>query len=207
MTVIPKHLVYVPNLGFIPKYKAIILSSLMTFAILFNGVILIESDKLEASTLAYKRPPLPIQQDKIVNYIKQIRPDIDNNIAIMLANAIVKNSHTYKIPVEVQLAIAKNESHFEQYALGSAGEIGFFQIMVSVHSKRVFYMLKSNEISNKNIYDPYTNATLGANILSSCLSKKKQNMGNALICYNGSSKAEEYSVRVLQSAKQIQAVI
>lgn len=214
MTKIPRRLVYVPKIGFVPMAKVVIVSFLLIFGISINVLLKAAISPAEASQLQPRShihsvylSPLAKKQRRIVEYIKSVRPNINNSVANRLADAIIQNSWKYGIPVEIELAVAKHESNFEQYALGSQGELGFFQIMTKPHVGRVFLLLREDEIPTKNIYDPYTNSTLAASILKECLRLRHNNMGRALACYNGTSRAGEYSKVVLAKAREIHELI
>jgi len=211
MTKIPRRLVYVPKIGFVPMIKVVIVSFLLIFGVSINVLLKAAIPPAEASQIQPSRSlsfsPMAKRQQRIVHYIKSVRPNISNSVANRLADAIMENSWKYGIPIEIELAVAKHESNFEQYALGSQGELGFFQIMTKPHVGRVFLLLREDEISTKNIYDPYTNSTLAASILRECLRQKHHNMSRALACYNGTASSGEYSKIVLEKAKQIHALI
>jgi soluble lytic murein transglycosylase-like protein len=220
MTWIPRKLTYISEFGFVPMSKVILVSFLLSLTILLSLVYIVphaiksaeaaqEPSALELSQMDHELyvDPLILKQQKIVAYIKDERPEIVNDVANKLADAVMQNSWKYNIPIEIQLAIARRESRFDQYALGKAGELGFFQILPRAHVDRVFRMLAADEISNKNIYDPYTNASLQANILHSCLERKKHNMAKSLACYNGADSSTQYAKETLALAAKIRKVI
>jgi len=211
MTKIPKKLVYIPKIGFVPMIKVAVVSFLLIFGISINVLLKAAIPPAEATqiqpTITMDLSPMAKRQQRIVNYIKSVRPNIKDSVANRLADAVIQNSWKYGIPVEIELAVATRESKFEQYALGSQGELGFFQIMTKPHVGRVFMLLREDEIATKNIYDPFTNSTIAASILKECLRQKHNNMARALACYNGTSTAGKYSNFVLAKAKAIHELI
>lgn len=221
MTWIPRKLTYIPNFGFVPMSKVILASFLLSLVILLSLVYVApytiksanasqELTEVEVSQIDNElyADPLILKQQKIVAYIKDSRPQISDTVANKLADAIIQNSWKYNIPIDIQLAIATRESRFDQYALGKVGELGFFQVNTKAHVDRIFRMLDSKEISNKNIYDPYTNASLQANIMRSCMIQKKNNISKAVACYNGAGPAAvQYAAETLALAAKIRKVI
>lgn len=215
MTSIPKKLVYVPKLGFVSMFKVVFTSCLLTalaiFAIQFAMPSAIQqAHAMQEPQLAQDESvdPLVLKQEKIVEYIKNTSyPGIKDETANKLADSVIQVYWKYGIPIEIQLAIATHESKFDQYALGKAGELGFFQILPRAHVKRILHMKETEEITTKNIYDAYTNAAIAANILNSCLQEKHHNMSKALACYNGADSSVKYAKEVLAVAKTIKPLI
>lgn len=215
MTSIPKKLVYVPKLGFVSMSKVVFTSCLLTALAIFAlqyamPTAIQQAHAMQEPQLALDKSidPLVLKQEKIVEYIKNTSyPEIKDEVANRLADSIIQISWKYGIPIEIQLAIATHESKFDQYALGKAGELGFFQVLPKAHVARILSMMQNEEITTKNIYDSYTNAAIAANILNSCLQEKHHNMGKALACYNGADSSVKYAKDVLAVAKTIKPLI
>lgn len=216
MTKIPKKLLYIPALGFISATKIMITSCLITALTIFAIELALPSAIPQAHAMQEQSQieltvpvdPLVAKQKKIVAYIKDTSyPTISDDAANELADSIIQVSWKYGIPPEIQLAIATHESKFDQYALGKAGELGFFQVLPKAHVARIMHMMKTDEISTKNLYDPYTNAAIAANILNSCLQEKHHNMFKSLACYNGADSSVKYAKAVMTAAKTIKPLI
>lgn len=216
MTKIPKKLMYVPKLGFISSAKVIFTSCLLTALAIFAMELALPAAIPQAHAtqeqlqVRQENPvdPLVAKQQKIAAYIKDVSyPAISNNTANQLADSIIQVYWKYNIPIEIQLALATHESKFDQYALGRDGELGFFQVLPKAHIARILHMMQTDEISTKNLYDPYTNSSVAANILNACLQEKHHIMKKALACYNGSDKSVQYASDVLAVAKKIKPLI
>lgn len=90
---------------------------------------------------------------------------------------------------ELVLSVIQIESHFDHYALSSAGAQGLMQVMP-------FW---KNEIGrpNDNLMDIQTNLRYGCTILSYYLNKEQGNLIRALARYNGSLGKTKYPEKVL----------
>lgn len=216
MTTIPRKLIYINHLGFVSMFKVVFTSCLLTMLAIFAiqyamPQVIQQAHAIQEPQLAQDNKPvdpLVLKQEKIVEYIKNTSyPGISNETANKLADSILQVSWKYGIPVEIQLAIATHESKFDQYALGKAGELGFFQILPKAHVARILSMMQKDEIATKNIYDAYTNAAIAANILNSCLQEKKHNMLKSLACYNGAGSSTKYANEVMVLSKTIKPLI
>jgi len=174
-------------------------TSLMLFTSTKNAEEL--KAKEEAKTVRHDK------QEKMVKYMQTVNRDLDTKVAHKLADAMLIQSAKHGIPVEIQLSIVRRESRYDQFALGELGELGFFQLMVKPHTGKVFKMLKAKEISTRNLYDPYTQATVAMAVLNDCLSKKKRDMNKSLACYNGAIHPGEYSTAVLEKANAIKKLL
>lgn len=90
---------------------------------------------------------------------------------------------------ELVLSVIQIESHFDHYALSSAGAQGLMQVMP-------FW---KNEIGrpDDNLMDIQTNLRYGCTILSYYLNKEQGNLIRALARYNGSLGKTKYPEKVL----------
>lgn len=82
----------------------------------------------------------------------------------------------YGIEPSLIIAVAKKESRFNPNVNGS-GAIGLMQIIPSCHGDRI------SRLEVSDIWDPYSNLLIGADLLAELLSKYKD-VGLALMCYN-----------------------
>ncbi len=155
------------------------------------------------ATAAHAEDQPDTLRDKIVRYELTVNPMLDDNVALELANALIQEKKRTGISISLMLAIATTESGFVQYALGTDGELGFFQIYTKKHAKKILRMFDKNQISSMNLYDPYTNATVGASLLQSCLAHYHGNKRHAVACYNGSYPTDKYTRKVLAAEQRI----
>lgn len=203
-----KNLVYIRNIGFVSKFKIGMTAFLLSVAILVffdPGLFLTDtnaSQATEATLVKYIS-----KKDRMVSYMQDMNHTLPSHVAYNLADAILAQEEKYKIPSEVQLSLIKHESRFEQYAISQVGALGFYQVMANYHADKVSDFYKHGDIVTKNVYDPLTNASLGAKILSDCLQSKHNNLSNALACYNGTKTAGDYSKSILDTAKVVKAKI
>lgn len=82
----------------------------------------------------------------------------------------------YSIEPSLILAVAQKESHYQPDVNGS-GAIGLMQIIPSCHVERI------SRLGITDIWDPYSNLLIGADLLAELLCKYKD-PGLALMCYN-----------------------
>lgn len=138
---------------------------------------------------------------RVVNYIKSKNKKIDMDIARTLARSIVKESQRNNIPIEVILGLIAVESRFNPDAVGSAGEVSFWQVMPDMHHKTISHLRDNNMIQTNNLFDPTTNSVVGARILRDCI-KKYGTIELGLGCYNGSQRDKKmtYARKVLSAA-------
>lgn len=90
---------------------------------------------------------------------------------------------------EIVLALIEVESHFDPYAVSSAGAQGLMQVMP--------FWKKEIGRPNDNLTDTDTNLRYGCTILKHYLNREKGRLADALARYNGSYGQYWYSERVL----------
>ena len=92
---------------------------------------------------------------------------------------------------EIVLALIEVESHFDRYAVSSAGAQGMMQIMP--------FWKKEIGRPNDNLIDTQTNLRYGCTILRYYLDKEKGQLAEALARYNGSYGQYWYAERVFDA--------
>jgi soluble lytic murein transglycosylase-like protein len=92
---------------------------------------------------------------------------------------------------EIVLALIEVESHFDGYAVSSAGAMGMMQIMP--------FWKKEIGRPNDNLIDIQTNLRYGCTILRYYLDKEEGQLADALARYNGSYGEYWYAERVLDA--------
>ncbi len=95
------------------------------------------------------------------------------------------------IPPEFVLAIIEVESHFDPYAVSSAGAQGLMQVMP--------FWKKEIGREQDNLVDPRTNLRYGCTILKYYLDKADNHWAEALARYNGSYGQLWYPERVMDA--------
>ena len=90
---------------------------------------------------------------------------------------------------EIVLALIEVESHFDPYAVSSAGAQGLMQVMP--------FWKKEIGRPDDNLIDTDTNLRYGCTILKHYLNREKGRLADALARYNGSYGQYWYSERVL----------
>lgn len=108
---------------------------------------------------------------------------------------ILKAAHSqaskHQLPISIILGLIETESHFNRFALSSAGAQGLMQIMP-------FWKL---EIGNPedNLIDIDTNIHYGCIILKHYLKIENGDINKALARYNGSKGSLRYPTKVLKN--------
>lgn len=146
----------------------------------------IHAEKIEAERLA------KIETDKesaIVKHINKVNKSLPYKDAYDLARSVIEDSKRLHIPIKVLLAIITVESHFDKNAVGSSGEISYFQVMPTIHEDKIEQLRRENIITSVNLHNTRTNTAVGAQILKSCFNRYTQ-FDMKLACYNGSQDDE-----------------
>lgn len=89
-----------------------------------------------------------------------------------------REAHRAGIPPEFVLAVIEVESHFDRYAVSSAGAMGMMQIMP--------FWKREIGREDDNLIDMQTNLRYGCTILKYYFDRAKGNWAEALARYNGS---------------------
>lgn len=123
--------------------------------------------------------------------------DMDARLAIFVSDAgerlqLLQQIHAAatrsELPPELVLAVIEVESHFDRFAVSSAGAQGLMQVMP-------FW---KDEIGrrNDNLTDNATNLDYGCRILQFYLRRENGALHRALAAYNGSGGSRVYSNKV-----------
>lgn len=92
---------------------------------------------------------------------------------------------------ELVLAVIEVESHFDHFAISSAGALGLMQVMP--------FWLKEIGQPGDNLFDVRTNLRMGCTILRYYLDMEKGNITHALARYNGSLYSHRYTSKVFRA--------
>ncbi len=109
--------------------------------------------------------------------------------ALKILKSVYVQSQAHQLPPDLVLAVIEIESHFQRFAVSSAGAQGLMQVMP-------FWKQEIGR-PNDNLTDIKTNIQYGCNILAYYLKVANQNWSEALARYNGSFGRTVYSEKVL----------
>lgn len=108
---------------------------------------------------------------------------------------LLRKVHQYatqqKLPPELVLAVIEVESHFDRFAVSSAGAQGMMQIMP--------FWKREIGRPQDNLTDIDTNLRYGTAILSHYLKRAKNRWPEALARYNGSYGKMTYAIKVMNA--------
>jgi len=115
----------------------------------------------------------------------------DKEQRLNLLKEIHKEAKRAGIPPEFVLAVIEVESHFDRFALSSAGAQGLMQVMP--------FWKKEIGREDDNLIDMKTNLKYGCTILKYYLDKADNHWAEALARYNGSYGKLWYPERVMNA--------
>lgn len=113
----------------------------------------------------------------------------DDSKRLQILHEVHKAAKRVEIPPEFVLAVIQIESHFNSYAVSSAGAQGMMQVMP--------FWKKEIGREHDNLIDMRTNLKYGCTILRHYLDRAKGNWTEALARYNGSYGKAKYPRKVL----------
>ncbi len=119
------------------------------------------------------------------------------HVAFKESAAFLRYSHLYAIPLDLLIAVANTESHFNPLAKSSHGSAGVMQVTWKVHEKT---LLPYGFNSPDELHDPVLGIKAGSIILSRYIEKNKD-LKTALGHYYGGSP-EAYWSRVAKNLKR-----
>lgn len=115
----------------------------------------------------------------------------DKKTRLDLLRLIHKEASRAGLQPEIVLALIEVESHFNQYAVSSAGAQGMMQVMP--------FWKKEIGRPDDNLIHTQTNLRYGCTILKYYLDREKGRLADALARYNGSYGQYWYAERVLDA--------
>ena len=115
----------------------------------------------------------------------------DKQTRLDLLRLIHKEASRAGLQPEIVLALIEVESHFNQYAVSSAGAQGMMQVMP--------FWEKEIGRPDDNLIHTQTNLRYGCTILKYYLDREKGRLADALARYNGSYGQYWYAERVLDA--------
>jgi soluble lytic murein transglycosylase-like protein len=141
----------------------------------------------------------PTIQDRQEEYILSSNIKVSKEDAKEIVAAITKWAIIFKLDPKLMLAIARQESNFDKYAISSSGAYGIMQVIPVWHKQKVVDANK--ELGNPELFNINTNIYLGARVLLEC-SKRFKNTTKVLECYYGKPNTG-YAQQVLAHYKNL----
>jgi len=135
--------------------------------------------------------PVPVTDSLVIPYTIERRFEeyiLASNIKVSrvdakeIVSAITKWSMEFNIDPKLMLAIARQESNFDKYAISSSGAYGIMQVIPVWHKQKVIDAHKA--LGNPELFNINTNVYLGARVYADCM-KKTKIVTKALECYYG----------------------
>ncbi|MGI6783931.1 MAG: transglycosylase SLT domain-containing protein [Aminivibrio sp.] len=124
-------------------------------------------------------------------FIRSQNREVSLESSLIQANAFLKSSLKYGVPLDLIVAVANTESHFRPEAKSGAGAAGVMQVVWKVHSG----LLQANGIAREeDLHDPEMGIAAGSLLLSRYI-KASGDLKTALGRYYGGS-ADVYWERV-----------
>lgn len=139
----------------------------------------------------------PTIQDRQQEYILQSNPKVTHADAKEIVEAITKWSQEFKIDPKLMLAVARQESNFDKYAISTSGAYGIMQVIPVWHKQKI--VDAHSVIGNPELFNINTNVYLGTRVYQEC-QKKTKVVVKALECYYGKPNTG-YAEKVLKHYK------
>ena len=128
----------------------------------------------------------------LIDMSNRLKPFIkDDEKRIALLKQVHYEATRAKLRPELVLAVIEVESHFDKFAISSAGALGLMQVMP--------FWLKEIGRPDDNLFDMKTNLRMGCTILRHYMDKEKGNLTHALARYNGSLYSHRYTSKVFRA--------
>ena len=128
----------------------------------------------------------------LIDMSNRLKPFIkDDEKRIALLKQVHYEATRAKLRPELVLAVIEVESHFDKFAISSAGALGLMQVMP--------FWLKEIGRPDDNLFDMKTNLRMGCTILRHYLDKEEGDLTHALARYNGSLYSHRYTSKVFRA--------
>jgi len=128
----------------------------------------------------------------LVDMSNRLKPFVkDDAKRLALLKQVHYEATRAKLRPELVLAVIEVESHFDKFAISSAGARGLMQVMP--------FWLKEIGRPDDNLFDMKTNLRMGCTILRHYMDKEKGNLTHALARYNGSLYSHRYTSKVFRA--------
>lgn len=117
----------------------------------------------------------------------------DEQHRLTLLRGIHREASRADLVPELVLAVIEIESHFDHFAISTAGAQGLMQVMP--------FWLKEIGRPDDNLVNINTNLRMGCTILRYYMDMEKNDLHKALARYNGSAGSRKYSNKVLEALR------
>ncbi|MDA3869927.1 MAG: lytic transglycosylase domain-containing protein [Gammaproteobacteria bacterium] len=117
----------------------------------------------------------------------------DEQQRLTLLRGIHREASRANLVPELVLAVIEIESHFDHFAISTAGAQGLMQVMP--------FWLKEIGRPDDNLVNINTNLRMGCTILRYYMDMEKNDLHKALARYNGSAGSRKYSNKVLEALR------
>lgn len=117
----------------------------------------------------------------------------DEHLRLTLLRGIHREASRANLVPELVLAVIEIESHFDHFAISTAGAQGLMQVMP--------FWLKEIGRPDDNLVNINTNLRMGCTILRYYMDMEKNDLHKALARYNGSAGSRKYSNKVLEALR------
>lgn len=108
------------------------------------------------------------------DFLTHLNPDVDPEMAEVIAKSVDKSSEKYQLPRKLICAIIKHESNINPFAKSKVSAVGLMQVMPKIHKEKV---------GDRNLWHISTNIDVGCNIFKEYLDLEKGNLNKTFHRY------------------------
>lgn len=101
------------------------------------------------------------------DFLIHLNPDLDPDLALIIADAVDKSSAKYRLPRKLVCSIIRKESNINPFAKSRVNAVGLMQIMPKIHAKKY---------EGRNLWHIHVNVDVGCAIFREYLDLEKGNM-------------------------------
>jgi len=137
-----------------------------------------------------------VKVNPTVIMITRLNPKVDKDVALVIANSIEKYTEKYNLSIPLVIALMYRESGFRPIIISKANCIGLMQINPKAHPEKV------KPYKRYQLFHIDVNVSIGCQILSQYLIKRKGNVKKALQNYLGANNTG-YLIDVLSTCVEL----
>ena len=179
----------------ITKYIRMMMVTTIILGGVFSPKLFSQEADIDKTTL------IPITaESRYVDHIKQVNPNISDEDANQIVEAVTKWSKRFKVDEKLIIAVMEVESRFTKYSISPSGAVGLMQVLFKTHLPKI--VAARDEVGTPEPFDISTNIYLGSWVLADCGGGKKNSHLKILQCYNG-GEAVEYTKKVQSIIRKI----
>ena len=135
----------------------------------------------EKSSLAMLAAGNTDMREFILNLVKKSLPQEQQAMAFAVAHAVISEANHNRLDPLFLLAVISTESHFNNNARGSHGELGLMQVLPSTAN---WLSAQAGIPANSDLHDPAINIRLGATYFAFLRHSFKHKSKHYLAAYN-----------------------